>query len=82
MLVLRQGQVLLVGQANEVLDQEEILATTYVDPHQLTRLGKHLGFRETLRNQEEFLADLQTKDLQKLDRFVILYLLNKGEFSQ
>ena len=78
MLALWQGQVLLVGRANEVLDQEEILATTYVDPPPLTRLGKRLGFRETLRNQEEFLADLQTKDLQKLDLFVILYLLNKG----
>lgn len=54
-IALSQGKVLLDGKANEVLGQEEILATTYVDPPQLTRLGKRLGFRETVRNQEEFL---------------------------
>lgn len=57
-IALSQGKVLLDGQANEVLGQEEILATTYVDPPQLTRLGKHLGFKKTVRNQEEFLQAL------------------------
>ena len=54
-IALSQGQVLLDGPANEVLGQEETLATTYVDPPQLTRLGKRLGLKETVRNQEEFL---------------------------
>jgi energy-coupling factor transport system ATP-binding protein len=54
-IALSQGQVLLDGPANEVLGQEEILATTYVDPPQLTRLGKRLGLKETIRNQDEFL---------------------------
>jgi energy-coupling factor transport system ATP-binding protein len=54
-IALSQGRVLLDGQANHVLGQEEILASTYVDPPQLTRLGKRLGFKETVRNQEEFL---------------------------
>lgn len=58
-IALSQGKVLLDGKANEVLGQEEILATTYVDPPQLTRLGKRLGFRETVRNQEEFLNVLR-----------------------
>jgi len=60
-LAMSQGQALLDGPANEVLGQEEVLATTYVDPPQLTRLGKRLGLRETVRNQEEFLAALNKK---------------------
>lgn len=58
-IAMSQGNVLLDGTANEVLGQEEVLATTYVDPPQLTRLGKRLGFKETVRNQEEFLAALK-----------------------
>lgn len=58
-IAMSQGQVLLDGRANDVLGQEEVLATTYVDPPQLTRLGKRLGFKETVRNQDEFLAELK-----------------------
>ena len=58
-IALSQGKVLLDGTANEVLGQEEILATTYVDPPQLTRLGKRLGFERTVRTQDEFLAVLK-----------------------
>ncbi len=58
-IALSQGKVLLDGKANDVLGQEETLATTYVDPPQLTRLGKRLGFKETVRNQEEFLNALK-----------------------
>jgi energy-coupling factor transport system ATP-binding protein len=58
-IALSQGKVLLDGNANDVLGQEEILATTYVEPPQLTRLGKRLGFKETVRNQEEFLNALK-----------------------
>jgi len=54
-IALAKGQVLLDGPANDVLGQEEILAQTYVDPPQLTRLGLRLGLPETVRNQEEFL---------------------------
>jgi len=60
-IALSQGQVLLDGTANEVLGQENILAQTYVDPPQLTRLGKRLRLKETVRNQEEFLAALKKK---------------------
>ena len=58
-IAMSQGQILLDGKANEVLGQEEILARTYVDPPQLTRLGKRMGFKETVRNEEEFLAALR-----------------------
>jgi energy-coupling factor transport system ATP-binding protein len=57
-IAMSQGKILLDGRANDVLGQEEVLAGTYVDPPQLTRLGKRLGFRKTVRNQEEFLAAL------------------------
>lgn len=58
-IALSQGRVLLDGQANDVLGQEATLGTTYVEPPQLTRLGKRLGFHHTVRNQEEFLAALK-----------------------
>ena len=58
-IALSQGKILLDGRAKEVLGQEEILARTYVDPPQLTRLGKRLGFKDTVRNQEEFLNALK-----------------------
>jgi energy-coupling factor transport system ATP-binding protein len=58
-IAMSQGKILLDGKANEVLGQEGILATTYVDPPQLTRLGKRLGFKETVRNEEEFLSVLK-----------------------
>ncbi|MFT3892965.1 MAG: ABC transporter ATP-binding protein [Anaerolineales bacterium] len=59
-IAMAQGRILLDGKANDVLGQEEILATTYVDPPQLTRLGKRLGFRETVKNENEFLLAYRT----------------------
>jgi energy-coupling factor transport system ATP-binding protein len=58
-IAMSQGKILLDGKANDVLGREEILATTYVDPPQLTRLGKRLGFKDTVRTQEEFLNALK-----------------------
>ncbi len=54
-IALSNGQVLLDGPAREVLGQEELLAQTYVEPPQLTRLGKRLGLKETVTTQDEFL---------------------------
>jgi len=54
-IALSKGEVLLDGPAREVLGEEEVLAQTYVDPPQLTRLGKRLGLKETVTKQEEFL---------------------------
>jgi energy-coupling factor transport system ATP-binding protein len=58
-VALSQGQILLDGPAANVLGQEDVLARTYVDPPQLTRLGKRLGFKKTTRTQQEFLAALK-----------------------
>lgn len=57
-ITLSQGRVLLDGDANDVLGQEDILASTSVEPPQLTRLGKRLGLKQTVRNQTEFLNAL------------------------
>ena len=57
-IAMSQGKILLDGNSSDVLGQEEMLATTYVDPPQLTRLGKRLGLKDTVRNQEEFLHAL------------------------
>jgi len=58
-IAMSQGKILLDGKVNDVLGRDEILATTYVDPPQLTRLGKRLNFDKTVRNEEEFLAALK-----------------------
>ncbi|HEX2996311.1 MAG TPA: ABC transporter ATP-binding protein, partial [Anaerolineales bacterium] len=58
-IAMSQGKILIDGKANDVLGQDEILATTYVDPPQLTRLGKRLGFKQAVRNQDEFLVALK-----------------------
>lgn len=59
-IAMSQGKVLLDGKANNVLGQEDVLATTFVDPPQLTRLGKRLGLRQVVKNEDEFLAVYQT----------------------
>jgi energy-coupling factor transport system ATP-binding protein len=42
-IAMAHGQVLLDGSMAEVLAQEELLATTFIDPPQITRLAKRLG---------------------------------------
>lgn len=58
-IALAKGQVLLDGTTREILGQEDILAQTYVDPPQLTRLGKRLGLKDTVTRQEEFLKAIK-----------------------
>lgn len=58
-IAMAQAKILLDGKTNEVLEQDKILATTYVEPPQLTRLGKRLEFKHAVRNQDEFLAALK-----------------------
>lgn len=59
-IALAHGKVLLDGHANDVLAQDELLATTYVTPPQLTRLGKKLGFTKVVRTEDEFLDEYKT----------------------
>jgi len=58
-IALSKGQILLDGIARDVLGQEEILSQTYVDPPQLTRLGKALGLKETVTKRDEFLKAME-----------------------
>lgn len=60
-VAMSQGGILLDGKASEVLGQDDVLATTYVDPPQLTRLGKRLGFKETVKKEDEFLLVYQAE---------------------
>ncbi|GAB4487682.1 MAG: hypothetical protein Fur0016_01310 [Anaerolineales bacterium] len=59
-IALSQGEILLDGPSRDVLGQEEILAQTYVEPPQLTRLAKRLGISQTVTNQTEFLKAYRT----------------------
>jgi len=58
-IAMSQGTVLLDGKANDVFLGDDLLATTYVDPPQLTRLGKRLGLRSIVKNEDEFLKVYQ-----------------------
>jgi energy-coupling factor transport system ATP-binding protein len=58
-IAMSQGQVLLDGACDEVFAQEELLAQSYVEAPQLTRLGKRLGFAKTVSREESFLAALR-----------------------
>lgn len=58
-IVMTQGKILLDGPVLDVIAQDEILATTFVDPPQLTRLGKELGLSKTVKDQASFLQAFQ-----------------------
>ena len=58
-IALSQGRILLDGPVGVIFGEAEVLAETYVDPPQLTRLGLRLGLKKVVRNQEEFLRALQ-----------------------
>jgi energy-coupling factor transport system ATP-binding protein len=58
-IAMSDGKILLDGSVLDVIAQEEILATTFVDPPQLTRLGKELGLGETVKDQASFLKAYQ-----------------------
>jgi energy-coupling factor transport system ATP-binding protein len=60
-VVMGEGRILLDDDPHQVFAQEEILASTYVEPPQLARLGKRLGFDEPACTVEEFIAQLQAR---------------------
>lgn len=57
-VVMGKGKILIDGQAAEVFGQEEVLASTYVEPPQLTRLGKRLNLPNIIVQQEQLLNNL------------------------
>ena len=54
-IAMGQGTVLLDGPPHSVLGEDAALASTYVDPPQLTRLGRRLGFPKLVCTEDEFL---------------------------
>jgi energy-coupling factor transport system ATP-binding protein len=48
LIVMGKGNVLLDGPMHQILAQDDILRSTYVDPPQLTRLGWGLGLPNIL----------------------------------
>ena len=54
-VAISAGNVLADGTTAEVMAQAELLATTGVEPAQLTRLGLALGLKETVLTQEDLL---------------------------
>lgn len=58
-IALYQGTILLDGPTRVVLAEEERLAETYVDPPQLTRLGKRIGLPEIVTDSRDFLVALK-----------------------
>jgi energy-coupling factor transport system ATP-binding protein len=54
-VAISDGNVLADGTTAEVMAQAELLATTGVEPAQLTRLGQALGLKDTVLTQEDLL---------------------------
>lgn len=60
-VVMGQGAVLLDGKAEDVFPQEETLSSTYVQPPQLTRLGRRLELGQVVYTVDGFLNACHTK---------------------
>lgn len=60
-IALGDGRVLLDGTTQEVIYQDQVLATTYVDPPQLARLSKGLGFSDIAYREDGFIELLREK---------------------
>lgn len=60
-IVMGDGNILLDGPTSEIVVRADILAQTYVEPPQLTRLGQQLRLPKTVTNTENFLTALQEK---------------------
>lgn len=60
-IALRGGKVLLDGSARDVFQEQDLLATTCVDPPQITRLGAALALPETVTTITDFLQAVQSQ---------------------
>ncbi|MGB8648790.1 MAG: ABC transporter ATP-binding protein [Anaerolineae bacterium] len=58
-VVMMSGQVLADGPTRDILPQAELLAQTYVEPPQITRLALELGLATPITTVEEFLASIR-----------------------
>lgn len=58
-IAMAEGKILLDGPAGQILGEVEQLATTYVDPPQITRLGLELGLEHTVLSEGELLKEIR-----------------------
>jgi energy-coupling factor transport system ATP-binding protein len=58
LIAMSQGAIILDGPILDVIDHDEVLATTFVEPPQITRLGKALGFMHPVTTTQAFLDEL------------------------
>ena len=61
LIAMAMGTVLLDGPTKEVVGEHQILAKTYVEPPQLTRLGNELGLSGPVFDEDEFLDAIRKK---------------------
>jgi energy-coupling factor transport system ATP-binding protein len=59
-IVMGQGRVLIDGAKHDVLSRAELLAETFVEPPQITRLGTALGWTDPVMSVEEFVEHLES----------------------
>ncbi|NPV56567.1 MAG: ABC transporter ATP-binding protein [Anaerolineae bacterium] len=59
LIAMAQGRIILDAPMAEGLAERDLLASTYVEQPQLTRLGARLGLARTVGKPDDFLAALQ-----------------------
>lgn len=69
-IALRKGSVLLDGPTMHVIANKDVLATTDVDPPQLTRLGLRLGLPEPVVNVAQFLTVYEPWQARRADQTI------------
>ncbi|MBI1743212.1 ABC transporter ATP-binding protein [Candidatus Acetothermia bacterium] len=55
-MVMKQGRMLIDGATHDVFARFELLAEAFLEPPQMTRLGRALGLPETVTTVNEFLG--------------------------
>src|SRR5262249_9680472 len=60
-VVMGQGRILADGDRHTVFAQTELLAQTYVEPPQITRLGAALNVAQTVTTVPEFLEAISNR---------------------
>jgi energy-coupling factor transport system ATP-binding protein len=60
-IVLCDGKVLIADDTRTAFSEVEKLATTYIEPPPITRIGQALAFEETVRDLQEFFVSFDAK---------------------
>lgn len=63
-IVLKQGRMLIDGDSRRVFAQPDVLAETFIEPPQVTRLGMALNLPQTVVTVDKFLAAMRESYLK------------------